>query len=547
MSTTHTEPSEMLDVAVVGYGPCGQAITAMLGTYGHRVVAFERHPGLYGLPRAGHLDHEIMRILQSLGCAQRVVDETAIPIRKYYWFNGQGVDLMTLNWDAPGISGWDSEWMMWQPRLEDALDGVVRAEPSAEVQQGWEAVAIEHDADGVALTVQRMARSDDGRRLPVDEFRVVRARFLIGADGANGFVRDAVGIEREDYGFNERWLDVDTRPRRPLGEGAGRIGSKDITFGADVFQICDPVRPRFLAPLGRSHRRFEWSLLPGESREEFETPEKAYELLAEWGVTPDDLEIARQAVYTFEAKVATKFRQGPVFLVGDAAHSMPPHMGQGMCTGMRDAKALAWKLDLVLRDVASERLLDTYETERIPNARSWVEQSLAVGKISATLDPEVAAERDAAFARGEAPDVPPVPGLTGGVLDTDTTGGPVGPAGTLSPQGVVQYHGQTALMDDILGHGGFSIVSNSGDPRGVLTADQLSALADFRTTFAHVVPGSGPPATDGAVDIDGVYQTYFGEHAVQAIIIRPDFYVFGAVAKLDELPSAVDRLCELMT
>jgi len=102
-------------------------------------------------------------------------------------------------------------------------------------------------------------------------------------------------------------------------------------------------------------------------------------------------------------------------------------------------------------------------------------------------------------------------------------------------------------MDDILGHGGFSIVSNAGDPRRVLTADQLSALADFRTTFAHVVPSSRSQEADGAVDVNHVYQDYFGDHEVQAVIIRPDFYVFGAVAKLDDLPSAVDRLCELMT
>ncbi|HVO53854.1 MAG TPA: bifunctional 3-(3-hydroxy-phenyl)propionate/3-hydroxycinnamic acid hydroxylase [Solirubrobacterales bacterium] len=540
------QPSEY-DVAIVGYGPCGQAAAAVLGAYGHRVVVFERHPTLYSLPRAGHVDHEIVRILQSLERAESFIAATAVPIRKYFWFNGQGQDLMTMDWDKKEVSGWESDYMMWQPYLEDALDSSVREQAHTEVNQGWEAVELTQDEDGVTLTVLEMRREADGSRVAGDRRRTIRARYLIGADGANGFVRDAVGIERDDYGFNERWLDVDTKPKRRLSEGAGRIGEREVTFGLDVFQICDPARPRYLAPLGKEHRRFEWSLLDGESTEEFESPAKAYELLTEWGVTPEDLEIVRQAVYTFEAKVAREFRRGHVFLVGDSAHSMPPHMGQGACTGIRDAKTLAWKLDLVLRDVAPERLLDSYETERKSNARGWVELSLAVGKISATLDPQAAAERDAAFFRGEPPFIPPLPTLTGGVLHRDPSGAVAPPAGLLSPQGEVELDGRRGLLDDFAPQrGGFSIVSIAGDPRAVLSERQLDLLAALRTTYAAVYLDRRLPAPGEALDLEGIYADWFGAHGAAAILVRPDFYVFGAAPSIDDLPDLVDELDQML-
>ena len=140
-----------------------------------------------------------------------------------------------------------------------------------------------------------------------------------------------------------------------------------IEMQPNIGQICDPARPRMLMPLGATHRRFEWMLLGHESIEQMERPETAWALLDEFGVTPDTHEIARQIVYTFQARIAERWREGNVLLSGDAAHTMPPFAGQGLLSSLRDSSNLAWKLDLVLRGRAADALLDTYESERRPD------------------------------------------------------------------------------------------------------------------------------------------------------------------------------------
>ena len=106
-----------------------------------------------------------------------------------------------------------------------------------------------------------------------------------------------------------------------------------------VQQICDPARPTTFIPMCGARRRWEFMLLPGESVSDMETPERIAELLAPW-VTPDDVEIVRAVVYTFHAVLAQPWRDRRVLLIGDAAHQMPPFLGQGMCSGVRDAHSI---------------------------------------------------------------------------------------------------------------------------------------------------------------------------------------------------------------
>src|SRR5205085_12616954 len=101
--------------------------------------------------------------------------------------------------------------------------------------------------------------------------------------------------------------------------------------------------------------------------EALDSAETAWRLLAPWGVTPENAALERHTVYRFQARWVDTWRKGPLLLAGDAAHQMPPFAGQGMCSGLRDAANLAWKLDLVLGGRCSESVRDTYATERIPH------------------------------------------------------------------------------------------------------------------------------------------------------------------------------------
>jgi 2-polyprenyl-6-methoxyphenol hydroxylase-like FAD-dependent oxidoreductase len=526
-SMNEYEPSEIYDVAIVGYGPGGQCLAALLGAMGHRVAAFERYPHLYNLPRAGHIDHEALRMVQSIGDADRLA-ATLWEVRdEYVWINQDGAVLMLQpaleRVDA--VSGWYSDFTQWQPNLERELDAGARA-AGVEVNLGWQVVALTNSEDRVELTVNRVQATGDGKISPTPETRKVGARYVVGADGANGFVRPAMGIARDDLGFNERWLVVDLETLRP------------VTLRPNIGQICDPARPTLVMPLGTSHRRFEWMLLPGETDTEMERPETAWGLLAEFGVTPQSHKIARQIVYTFEARTAEQWRRERVLLSGDAAHTMPPYAGQGLLSSLRDSNNLAWKLDLVLRGLVPEALLDSYEQERRPHVQSWTEISLAEGRVSCELDPVKAAARDARFLSGEKLAHPPAPKLERGILQLAPRHEIVG---TLGLQARIRAADREGRFDDLMGSSRFTVLTVSEAPQSVLSDSQLDELYQLDAVVARVVAPGGP-TSDGLVDIDGRYRAYFDKHGIAAFISRPDFYVFGVVNELKDLPALVDAL-----
>jgi 2-polyprenyl-6-methoxyphenol hydroxylase-like FAD-dependent oxidoreductase len=512
---------EIQDVIQIGLGPVGLTMAAVVGQAGHAITVVERHHSLYGLPRAGHIDHEIVRILQSLD-AEGPVLEDCYPTLEYVWVNAHGETLLEFDWGAEGVSGYHSDYMQYQPVLEKSLARRLAGDEHVTLLQGWEGVAFADHGDHVEVTVAR-TRMEPGNPRPVvtDERRTLRGRYLIGADGANSAVRRWLGIERDDLGFNERWLDVDARKKR------------ELHFDFDCGQICDPRRPITVLPLGKRHRRWEWALLPGETVEEFERPETAWRLLGELGLGEDDIEIVRQLVYTFEARTAQRFRAGNAFLIGDAAHTMPPFMGQGMCSGMRDAKNLGWKLDLVLRGMADDALLDTYEEELRPYVLDWTVISLEAGKIPCTTDPEAARDRDARFRAGWRPPLPDFPKLRDGLIDRGDDGRPLGAAGELGPQARVRRDGEDGLFDRLFDAAGrWQVLSVEGDPASALSDEQRARFEELGAVLADV----------SAIDLEGRYAEWFAQRDARVLIARPDFYVYGTAATLADLPALVDRL-----
>jgi 2-polyprenyl-6-methoxyphenol hydroxylase-like FAD-dependent oxidoreductase len=520
----------MVDVAVIGAGPSGLIAAALLGR-GHSVAVIERQQARYSLPRAGHVDHEIMRILQSLDGAQQPIIDDQYKVETYNWVNAAGETILSFPFGAPSVSGFQSDYMMYQPVLENAVyEAIEGAAKAPVVKMGWEVVAIDQDDDGVLLTARRREVDADGNGFLTADELTVRASYVLAADGARSPARTMLGIGQHDYGFSERWLDVDVRIKRPLPQEMLDLGA---------FQVCDPARPTLLTSLGKRHYRFEWMLFDDESAEEFEAPEKSWELISRWNLTNEDIEPLRRLVYTFESKIAKHWRSGNVFILGDAAHTMPPHMGQGMCSGVRDSANLAWKLDLVLRGIADQSLLDTYEPERRPHSDAWVLISKEVGEVSCMTDPVQVAERDAGLARGEMPPAPEFPTLTAGVLELDEAGVPVAPAGELFLQAEVKADGRSGLFHDVIGQG-FQLVSGAGDPRPLLSSEARDLLERLDVTVSWLA-AEGEDLVDGAfADPTGQYGEYFA--AQGAVLVRPDYYIFGTVADLDDLPALVQQL-----
>ncbi|WFU91357.1 bifunctional 3-(3-hydroxy-phenyl)propionate/3-hydroxycinnamic acid hydroxylase (plasmid) [Rhizobium sp. CC1099] len=516
------------DLAIVGRGPVGLALAALAAQLNLKTVIIERHRDLYALPRAGHVDHEIVRLFQSLGVADAMLADS-YPTTEYVWVNQDRELLLEFDWGAKGISGYNSDYMQFQPVFETALGEKVSSAATVSQLLGWEAQSMIENADGVVLTLARSEMvSGQARPIATNEIQTIGARYVVAADGANSGVRRMLGIDRDDFGFNEKWLVVDARKKR------------EFSLDFDCGQICDPRRPVTVLPLGKRHRRWEWALLPGEAAADLEQPKMAWKLLAEQNVFSDDVEIIRQLVYTFEARHAQEWSKGRIFLAGDAAHTTPPFMGQGMCSGLRDAKNLAWKLDLVLRGISEPSILDTYEQERSPHTRDWTIISLEAGKVPCTLDQEEARLRDEKFRSGWMPPMPDFPKLVEGILASPETGSPVYLNGTLSLQAPVLKDGKRALFDEFFPSTRFVVISTVANPASVLSQSRIDALERIGVWFVYV----GPEADADIQDIDGAYGTYFRENNIEVLIQRPDFYVFGASEKLSDLGSLADDLLD---
>ncbi|WP_428003630.1 bifunctional 3-(3-hydroxy-phenyl)propionate/3-hydroxycinnamic acid hydroxylase [Acidovorax sp.] len=507
------------DVAIVGYGPTGQLLALLLGRMGHRVTVIDRWPDLYPLPRAVHFDHEIGRLLQSAGAAQDV-EQILEDAGEYQWRNAHHQVLMAMDWRGLGASGWPVANLFSQPALERVLDSHVKIQPTVDLLQGWSVCGLKQDAEGTELTVEQGGIAG-GAWVASGERQVIRARYVIGADGANSFVRSCLGCALHDLGFAFDWLVVDVIPQTPR------------VWEPKTWQLCDPARPTTVVPGGPGRRRWEFMLLPGETPSSMNRSSVAWDLLEPWNVRPDNAHLERHAVYTFRGQWATQWRKGRVLLAGDAAHLMPPFAGQGMCSGMRDAAALSWRLDAVLRGALPDSVLDSYSSERIGHVKEIIQFSIELGKVICITDPAIAAERDrqmlaAASAPDFKPQPPPQPRLGPGLFQPEAPG-----SGLLTPQAMVEFKGRTGLFDDVVGRG-WVLLCRDQTALAPLSQAHLDSL-ESQAAIALALTGSG------LRDVDGAYGAYLDSLGVAAVLIRPDFYCYGSARQAEQVSDLVDH------
>jgi 2-polyprenyl-6-methoxyphenol hydroxylase-like FAD-dependent oxidoreductase len=222
------------DVLVAGYGPTGMMAALLLGRAGHRVAVIERYTTLYNLPRVGIIHDDIMRMFQEAGCMEAVLPSTHF--LRIYELARNGKVLMSNTVATRATHGWPEMTSVYQPAFEAELDRLVKAEPVVDVWQGYTVTGLSQDEAGVEVT----AETPDGGR------QTFRGRFLVGADGGNSFVRQALGLEYVSLGFDQDWLVIDARALKPQREALPALR-----------QFCEPEQPGMTMRMGPHHRR--WS------------------------------------------------------------------------------------------------------------------------------------------------------------------------------------------------------------------------------------------------------------------------------------------------
>ncbi|MEU6764949.1 bifunctional 3-(3-hydroxy-phenyl)propionate/3-hydroxycinnamic acid hydroxylase [Streptomyces sp. NPDC046853] len=354
-------PADDRDVLVIGGGPTGLAAAALLGRYGLRVAVVERHHDVYPLPRAVHLDDEVYRILHQLGIGEEFAAHTR-PTSGLRLVDGRHRELATFTRERMTATGLPQANMFDQPDLERLLRDNLARFPDVQVLGGHELLHL--DTGDPHPVTARVGRTDG---TAIDLY----ASCAIACDGANSTVRRHLNLGIDDLGFEQRWLVADVRCTLALDTWDG------------VYQVCDTRRAGTYMRIGPDRYRWEFQLLDGETATDFAGVPALRRLIAPWVRTiPDErLSVLRCAEYTFRARVAQRWRAGPVFLAGDAAHVTPPFIGQGMGAGLRDAHNLAWKVAAVLRGQADPALLDSYEAERKPHATAMIRRAKAMGQV----------------------------------------------------------------------------------------------------------------------------------------------------------------------
>ncbi len=476
------------DVAVIGLGPVGAILVNLLGEAGLDVIGLDREPDIMPIPRGVGIDAEIMRVMQTLGLAEELEPQLKV-FRGAQYLDVDGNVVST----RPGVSGegpqsWPARFNVHQPDFERVLrDGIARR-GNTSVRLLHEVVGFEQDSDSATVIAEDLS---SGERVSI------RARFVVGCDGGRSIARRFAEVELDDYGLNEPWIVADFAV------------NDDVDLPGINTHFADPVQPAIYIHVVRNLRRFEFKARPDEDLAAAVEPEALWQRVSRW-LKPGDAELLRAAVYTHRSLVAKNWRNGRLLLAGDAAHQTPPFLGQGLCTGVRDAASLAWRLGAIIEHEAPIALLDSYVSERAEHARFFIRTATKLGAQLTAPDRSKLDELNKQVGRegsGTAPRLGP------GLFADQEVGG------TLAPQ---PRDASGVRLDDRVGYR-FAVVVGA-EHRAALDAATLALLAD---------------ADLALIEASGAVADWLESLDAGSVIVRPDRYYYGAYSDAAALIDAI--------
>lgn len=522
----HKENTEVL---VVGAGPVGMTAAILLASHGVSVTVVEKNPTTADDPKAISLDDESLRVYQRAGIVDEIM-RVIVPGTGTSYFGADGSRAFHAGAAVPYRFGFPFKNPFAQPDLEGVLRTALEEHPLVDLRFSTELTTL---AQSEAEVTVELATPTGGESLS--------AAFVLAADGGRSHVRSLLRIPMTGRSHEDNWLVLDC-----LGDGhRERYG----------MHHGDPRRPHVIVPGLHGRCRYEFYLHPGEGEATDAPPFELIErLLSPYrAIVPEQVE--RAVIYRFHGLNADTWQSGRVFLLGDAAHMMPPFAGQGLNSGIRDAANLTWKVAEVLRGAASMELLGSYTAERRPHAEAVIHSSERLGRVVMTTNPRLAAFRDRVIGKAlesaagraffEEMRYRPSPGLTSGVI-LDTDDHPLIGLALGQPR-VFDFNAHRILPFDELTGTGWSVIGVGIDS----DEDWLRAIAAFAPLSpAHVdVPlddlvRDRPEGVRIAIDVDSrLYSEVAGARG-RFLVMRPDRVIAGVVDPAS-IEDRADRLLHL--
>jgi 3-(3-hydroxy-phenyl)propionate hydroxylase len=556
-------------VVIVGAGPTGLTAGNLLGLAGIDTLILERNATLSDYPKAIAIDDEGLRICQAMGLSNEMMENLLQDVEAHFCsqqrFLARIAPTSRRN-GYPLISTFD------QPTFEVILLGGLKRFKCVRTLFQHLVESVEQDEQAVRLSV----------RTPGGSLLQVECAYLLACDGGKSPIRHALGIPMRPPTLfpsrfsrrNDATTSLPSNSKRDEGQRwlvVDCINDDDDSTVGTCF--CDYRRPTVTVPAPHHARRWEFMLLPTDSEEDLLRPEYIPGLIQQAQQSHPNNKaretvpnVIRQAIYTFRAAIATRFSKGRVFLLGDAAHLMPPFGGQGMNSGLRDAHNLCWKIAMVLQEQAEPHLLETYHEERYSHAAQMVLLSSLLGKAIMPTNRLTAFFRDLFFlGLNTLPPmrealtemrIKPQPRYPRGFLLPVSSKENKAFRGMMLPQPhVLTSKGEHILLDDVLGSG-FALLRLYENPSEAFTQLRGELWERLGVRFVCVPPCDYFDPNSHlhlqkdtrfsiVIDIEQQMSMFFRNNRDLCLLVRPDRYIFGAF-RTEEADSIVTNIQKML-
>lgn len=517
MNTRH------VPVLIVGSGLAGLTAAVTLAWRGVPVLLVERHAGTLRNPRARGVNLRSMELLRVAGLETDLVAAGAHSFEDFTIHIAEtvtGRELQTLLPRGGVRPGGDFDLSTLSP-ARASMAGQNRVEPilrrhaealGAELRYSTELVSLQQDAQGATARVRDLASGQE---------ETVRAQYVIAADGHRSPIREELGIGAHGYGTLSHNVAVVFE------------GNIEALIGEQRFALYYLQNPRFTGAfangddphIGLAAMEYDPTR---DSAGDFDQARALTVVREVLGVPDFDARILEVQTFAFAAQVADEFARGRVFIIGDAAHTMPPTGGLGGQTAIQDGYDIAWKLAFVLHGDAGPELLDTYAAERHPVAEMTVARQLANYVERMRPDRAEVARHVLESAKSPVPDYISVAFgyryRSAAILTEDPDdGAPAespfaasGRPGSRAPHVTFMHRGAKISSVDLMG-------------RELVLLCGAAASGWARAAMAVAWPGAIPLTVHrlGAdlIDVEHRWQAAFGVGDAGAVLLRPDGFI----------------------